>query len=314
MRFLGLVMALLAWAVIGAWLTGRVLSDRWWLTQWLLWIPTPVALLAAGTGLLAALRPTTKRRARRRRLAVWGSVMIALGAYFGIIEHRFLRSKPDPPAGLKLAHWTISETMGPDVEPFVDGVTSIDADVTILTNAGGAPWHPDVRAWLGGREGVQSIRPFAVLTKLPVLEKRWLAQQDDVALVLLIIDARTVLGRDLVMYLIDMPSDPKRSRATTASRARQLIESADAPPPDVIVGDFNMTRGSAALRSIAPEMRHAFEEGGHGYGATYHQCFPLYHIDHVLLRDPLRCVRYDVPAVRIGRHRPQVTWIVNVDR
>jgi endonuclease/exonuclease/phosphatase family metal-dependent hydrolase len=197
------------------------------------------------------------------------------------------------------------------VNPFVDLVTAIDADLTILTNAGGAPWDPRVREWLGGNERVQMMRPFGILTKLPIIEQRWLARQDDIAMVLLIVDAEQALGRELVIYLIDMPSNPNLGRAKLAATARRLIDEATAPPPDMIVGDPNMTRGSAALRSIAPHMHHAFSEGGHGYGATYHRRFPLYHIDHILLDNSLRCVRYDVRPAEIGRHRPQVAWIVN---
>jgi hypothetical protein len=310
-RAIGLPIAMVAWLVIGAWLAGRICSDRWWLTQWLLWIPTPVALLAAAMGVIAALRPGRARGPSRRRLITWTIVAALLLSYFAVIEHRFFRAAAREPNGLKVAHWTVVETMSEQIDPFVDRVTSIDADLTILTNTGGAPGHPRLREWLGERGWVQVSHLFGILSKLPIVERRWLARKDDIAMLLLVIDAERVLGRELVIYLIDMPSSPKLKRARLAATARRLIDSASAPPPDMIIGDFNMTRGSVSLRSIAPNMHHAFSEGGHGYGATYHRRFPLYHIDHILLDESLRCVRYDVRPAEIGRHRPQVAWIVN---
>ena len=66
-------------------------------------------------------------------------------------------------------------------------------------------------------------------------------------------------------------------------RARRLLSAVDAPAADLIVGDFNLTRGSAALRHFAPNHRHAFDLAGSGYGVSYHRRWPLYHIDHVLV-------------------------------
>ena len=43
---LGITATVIAAAVLVAWLAGRVISDRYGWSQWLLWIPTPAVLPA----------------------------------------------------------------------------------------------------------------------------------------------------------------------------------------------------------------------------------------------------------------------------
>jgi endonuclease/exonuclease/phosphatase family metal-dependent hydrolase len=148
---------------------------------------------------------------------------------------------------------------------------------------------------------------------LPVLQKRWLAMEDDILIALVEIDATEPLGRPIVLYLIDLPSDPRLPRADVARKIRSFLDEVedDTPPPDAAVGDFNITRGSAALSMAMPGLHHAFNDGGHGYGASFHERLPLYHIDHILLADTLRCTRYDLIDAGLGRHRAQAAWIVS---
>ena len=98
-------------------------------------------------------------------------------------------------------------------------------------------------------------------------------------------------------------------RFEIAARARALLDPSGAPTPDLVVGDLNMTRGGAALAAFWPGYRHAFDEGGHGYGATFDRAWPIYHIDHVLLGEGVNCARYDIVDPGIARHRAQVAWI-----
>ncbi|MCP3904619.1 MAG: hypothetical protein GY715_13415, partial [Planctomycetes bacterium] len=126
---------------------------------------------------------------------------------------------------------------------------------------------------------------------------------------LLEIEPTVHLPRGLVIYMIDLPSRPRLGRAAIARRVRGFLDEAGGPPPDLVVGDLNMTRGSAALDSMLPGLRHAFDLGGHGYGASFHGRFPLYHIDHVLLAGTVDCTRYDLIELPVGRHRAQVAWI-----
>jgi endonuclease/exonuclease/phosphatase family metal-dependent hydrolase len=304
--------AALCLLTITAWIVGRILSDRFAWSQWLLWIPTPITLAAALLGLLLALRPASRPGLRRRRLIGWLTVFLLLAGHFALIEHRFLRTVPAEPDGFVIAHWTPAvDLTGRDAE-FVDHLRELDADVTIVTNAAGAIWSPGVREWLGEGHRPIQMRPFAVLTRLPVLEATRLVSSDGINIALVEIDTGDALGGAVTIHLVDLPSGPRLPRSDVASRVRNLLASMDSPPPapDLVVGDFNMTRDSAALRRITGGMTDAFRQGGHGYGATYYRAFPLYHIDHIMLADHLRCVRYDIIDPGQGRHRSQRAWIV----
>jgi endonuclease/exonuclease/phosphatase family metal-dependent hydrolase len=91
-----------------------------------------------------------------------------------------------------------------------------------------------------------------------------------------------------------------------------MLESVAAPPPDIVVGDFNMTRGSASVRTLFPGLTHAFDQAGRGYGATFRRGFPLYHLDHTLLADTVQATDYALVDLGIGRHLAQVVELAPV--
>ncbi|MCP3902340.1 MAG: hypothetical protein GY715_01785, partial [Planctomycetes bacterium] len=291
---IGVLLCAIAVVGVSAWLVGRVVSDRYDWSQWLLWIPTPAALAIVLIGLLGALRPGWSRRRRRGRVWRWGIAVLALAAHFALVEHRMLRGARKDPAGLRLVHWSVSDAWG-SPNRYAPSVVALDGELTILSNATLTPSHPDVLGWLGPPHVPHKLGPFTVLTRLPIRQLRWLiASADDIAVGLLEIEPTVHLPRGLVIYMIDLPSRPRLGRAAIARRVRGFLDEADGPPPDLVVGDLNMTRGSAALDSMLPGLRHAFDVGGHGYGASFHGRFPLYHIDHVLLAGTVDCTRYDL--------------------
>lgn len=190
-------------------------------------------------------------------------------------------------------------------------VHEILSDVTILVEAWALARSDALLESLPRDYTVIHQNPFTVLTRLPVIEARPLVSHEHSRIALLILDATEMLGRDLVIYAIDLPSNPRMSRANLTAEVRQFLEDADAPPPDLVIGDCNMTRPSASLGALFPAMHHAFTDGGHGYAASYHRAFPLYHIDHVLLTDDLRSPRYDLLDPGFGRHLAQRAWIAD---
>ena len=300
----------LAMLVLIAWLTGRIVSDRYGWSQWLLWIPTPGAILVALLSFLGALRPADKPHRRRRRLLVWGTTALALVGYFTLHEHRILRRSPSPTAGVRIAYWNPNSGVirdSPEAHNTI--LIDLDADLTILANAG-RPKHYDPFAATFGPEGrVFRVRPFLLFTRLPLLEYQTLISNGGLEVVHLRLDATDTLGRAISIYAVDLPSDPRSPRLQTARRLRRLLDSVAAPPPDIVIGDFNMTRGGAALRTAFPDLEHAYDQAGHGYGATYPRAFPLYHIDHVLLAESLQAVDYQLVDPGIGRHVIQVTQL-----
>jgi len=290
----------LALLTLIAWLTGRIASDRYAWSQWLLWIPTPVAIAAGLLGVLGSL-------GHRRLILVFAIVVVLIAAYFAGFEHRFVRAHGTESSGLRIAFWNGNSSGDGDHTKLNDVLLALDADLTILTNAGHHRRYERLTASLGQHGKRFRAWPFMVFTRLPLLEYRSLVSNEGIEVLHLRVDATARIGREISIFAIDLPSDPRIGRMKVAKRLRLLLGSADAPPPDIVIGDFNMTRGGAARRAAFPDLEHAYDQAGHGYGATYPRAFPLYHIDHVLLDDLLQALDYQLVNPGIGRHVIQVT-------
>ncbi len=291
-----------------AWLIGRIVSDRFAWSQWLLWIPTPAVLVVAAIALGVACRPDTHSGRRRRRLIAWGVTCGVMLVFFGVIEHRFGRPAPSGgDAALRLVHASVQAT-GPRVlDTYGAGLNALDGDVTIVSSL--LPMRSINRLIdrLDGLGEPVTVWPFVMFTKLPVVEARLLIVNADLRVVVFRVDATATLGRVVTIWVIDLPSDPTRPRHAIARRARRILDTITTDPPDLVVGDFNMTRGSASLATVFPDLSHAFDEAGRGYGASFRRSLPLYHIDHTLLADTVRAVSYELVDIGVGRHLVQVT-------
>lgn len=289
-----------------AWLAGVIISDRYGWSQWLLWIPTVSAIAVAVIGLIStAIWPR-----RKGMLIGWGACIAALVVYFCFIEYRMFARPPSDPPGLRIVHWNATPEGGEE-DDYLDALIDAGGDITITTDAGSLPYLPRIWVWNGGTP--VAMRPFAIMTKLPILQRRHLVHQDEIVVGLLVVDTTKQLGRPLTIYIIDMPSDLKLSRAALARRAREMIDNVDAPVPDLVIGDFNITRGAASLQMMFPGMQHAYDQAGSGYSATFHRGeggWLMYHIDHVLLSDSVRATSYEIIDPGVGRHTMQAATIV----
>lgn len=297
---------LAAAVVVAAWLLGRLVSDRYGWSQWLLWIPTPAVLIAAVAALAAAPWRPAASIGRRRRVIAWAVCVAVIFVYFAAIEHRLLRWAPDGDVAVRLVHGSVQAT-GPKVlARWGEQLTRLGGDVTIVSTL--LPRRDIGRLVdrLGGLGTPVVCWPFVLVTRLPVLEARPLVANAGLRVVVFRIDATATLGRVLTVFAVDMPSDPRRSRATVARAARKILDQVASEPPDVVVGDFNMTRGSASLSMTFPNLEHAFDQAGRGYGASFRRGLPLYHIDHTLLGEGVRAVEYDLVDIGTGRHLVQV--------
>ena len=311
LKTLGIGCVVLATVILAGWLIGRIASDRYSWSQWLLWIPTPVALLATLLGLAGASRPAKKPRLRRCRLGIWAAIGAAIGVYFTTIEHRFwFRAAVTDVPGLRVVHWNMSHEKRGRYDAHVEKILELGGDLTILSHSIGTRRSERLQAWLGESARPVMVRPFTVLTRLPILEARALVANDDILVAMFQIDTSDRLGQPITVYAVDFPSDLRRSRAEIARTARRLLADTNAPPPDIVVGDFNMTRGSASLRMLFPDLEHAYKQAGHGYGASFHRTVPLFHLDHALLADTVRASTYELIDPEIGRHLVQVLHLV----
>jgi len=340
-KWLGLSLKIVAFtiactlaAIVLAWLIGRVASDRWLWSQWLSWIPTPAPLLASVLGLLLAARPAKSARRRNRLAMRWAVVLVLITGYFGLIEHHMLRKAGTRTDGVKIVHWNMSQWKYQRVEQFAEALTSLEGDLIVVSGIDQVSGEPLVRQWLNGRRGAAWSYPFTVFSKLPIRELQPLIQSDGIVITLLMVDLPLSTGQtgnadpadstheliaapgQLVLYLVDLPSERNRPRARIAQQVRELLAALPEPPPapDVVLGDFNMTRMSHSMRVAFPNMHHAYDDAGAGYAATFHRDWPYFQIDHILLAGKMRAVRYEILDPGVGRHFAQAAWIRSEDQ
>jgi len=315
------VLAALALILLG-WLLGRFLTDQYAWSQWLWWIPTlgaiaAVLLLTALIGLPFAWGRADRGSRRRRAVVVSAVGLLAIAGYFFLVEHRYFSlssARAGSTAevagpGVSFVHWNLGQMPPPRQRAeHAQALFNLRADVLVLTAPNGILWHDSLRDYL--REGEQMIQlgKFLIITRFAVGAPAFISQEGDQQITVLPIDTREALGTGIVIWMADFPSQPRIPRMAFARELRALIEKRPLPPPDVVVGDFNLTRGSASIDVIFDglDLHHAYDDAGRGYSASFPRApLPLWHIDHIFLGPALRAVQYELVDPGIGRHMAQ---------
>ncbi|MCH7547836.1 MAG: hypothetical protein IID30_15670 [Planctomycetes bacterium] len=308
LRWSAAALAGFAWIVITGWLVGRIVSDRFLWSQFLLWIPTPVTLAFIALGLMASFRPGSTKRRRKRRQLVWGGILVAMAFVFFFVENRFHRMGTPERNGLQVMHWTMSHAKRPR-DAHIKKIEQLVGDVNFLSEAWGMNWPEAMDTLLGPEGKMARAGRYWILSTIKIIEARTIISRDGVEISLVQLDATEQLGRVLIVYLVDLPSSPTVGRAAQAKSVRRLLNTLTIPRPDMIVGDFNTPRGSRSLSILFPGLHHAYDDAGRGYGASFHRAFPLYHIDHMLLAHDMQATSYELIDPGMGRHDVQVATV-----
>lgn len=350
LRLLSILCLAAAGLVLAAWAVGLVASDRWLWTQYLAWVPEEWTLAVAfllwvpgwGLGRLA-------RSPRRRAAAVVGLGCAVVALHLAVSEWRLpnalTRRAPSGPS-LRLLHW--NATAVERTEQITGPVLAQRPDVAVLVNPHSRVSWREVIESFGRPVGLIWENGFVILSRTPIIRhgSMWLGLQpqqqgrwtDPGRALYMELDTTATLGRTTVVWVVDLPSDFKLSRWILAKNAAAAIaawpgpESVhDAaggvtrrdvapgfPPPDVVVGDFNIPRGSVSLGMLAPGMENAFDQAGYGYAATWPRHgsgigIPIWHLDQMFVGrggGGVRAARYDIIDPGFGYHQMQAADLV----
>lgn len=343
-----------AWGLLGWWMLGRGLSDRFTWSQWALWTPTElvVALMGALIAIVWAIRTLTgtgRTRGRTLRI-VWAAVLawlILVPWRAWVPIGRALFGTPAP--AMTVMFWNANAVDGPTLHK---ALPDRPLDLLIIVNADPRVDWTLVSQQVGDGATAKGLGRAKIITKHQILrwgstslglagrvqgtrqEGRW---TDSGWAGFFEIDTADELGETIVVWVIDLPSDPSIPRVSMTRAAADAIhdwvgpamtmidgtptvhplDAPGFPEPDIIIGDFNIPRGSWSLAAITDPLANAWTDGwmglglGGGYGplGSWPRTRPVFHIDQTFLARDLRSCSYELIDLGVGMHRAQVVGI-----
>jgi len=347
-----------ALAVWLAWFVGQCCNDRWHATQYLYWMPTPLAMpavlcgaiLATGFAVLAGWLGGAARPAKRVRLVVW--VLLASGTCWMLVQWNVWRFVPwgrraSSEPSVRVLGWNSG---GDFMKDFAERAVAKRPQVMAITNS---PPYTDwglLQEQVGGARSMARFAHLSLVSKYRIL--RWGGTklgvtgavrrtftwqgggeiyQDKGEAMFVEVDARADFGHDLVIWMIDIPSDPRlckrvvfeQAAATVAAFAGPVyVRSAlnldvEEPPdlgvrgfpkPDIVMGDFNTVRGSRSMRQLVEmggTMDHAFTRAGRGWSGTWPRKWPVLAIDQTFVSERIFVEGYEVVDMGAALHNAQ---------
>lgn len=162
-----------------------------------------------------------------------------------------------------------------------------------------------------------------VLTRLG-LPPRYFRDVDPGHLMVLKLDTAQTLGRPMVVWYLDLPSDPidhKREMARRIAARLAAIRETDAAgntgesigEPDLIIGDFNLPRGSGSVALFAPGLTNAYDQAGRGVSASWPRAWPTLQIDQALVGPGLRATGHRLQDMGATDHLALVLELTPAD-
>jgi hypothetical protein len=352
------IWAAAAWTLLAWWALGQTLSDRFAWSQWARWTPTElvVALMGILIAIVWVVRRLTgggHRRGRTLRI-VWAVVLgwlILVPWRTWVPLGRLLLGTPTP--AMTVMCWNANAVPGKTLH---NALPDTPLDLLIIVNPlNRVDWT--LVSQHVGRDTSQpttstGLGPARIISKYSILRRgsthlglagrlRGTRQEDrrtDPGWAgFFEIDTTADLGKPIVVWVIDLPSDPAIPRVAMTQAAADAIhnwqgpamtivdgtptalslEKPGFPEPDLIIGDFNIPRGSWSLSAITGSLSNAWTDGGMGFGlgggfgplGSWPRKQPVLHIDQAFLATDLRSTSYDLIDLGTGKHRAQILTI-----
>ncbi len=303
MRWLKLPVVLTLLLVVAS----DVLTDRVAALQFLWWVPRIALLIPALLWVLALLAMTwviKGSEVERKRLTVWLALTVVVGVF--ALARDFGLPSARPSQSLRLAHWNAACVNGDESKIAIEQLIALEADAIIVTDPCELLGDGRFQTFRAAGYDIKNAGRFTVISRYPVREARAVFASRDRHASRIVF--ATPMG-DLSVLALDLPSEPTLPRYQLALVFSNELTPTLTGDEDIFVGDFNITRGSASLRLIAPGCNDAFAAAGTGWGGTYPRTTPLWAIDMMLLRSPWHALRAEVVDLGAGRHRGQVVDI-----
>ncbi len=308
MKHLPRIVGIFTGLIFALWFCGIVLSDRWLLSQWFAWIPTPfvVLLLLCSSGLFFV-----EKRKFSGLFLFW--LAVTMSTWFLVFERKTF-DKSYESGDVTIVGWTMSHSKQDVAKESAELIVELQGDITLLTHGWYVRGQDSIRQWVerGGYKVVNS--QFTLLSKYKPMSVQTIIASDEVYISSFTLDTTEVLGDVLILWAIDLPSSVWDSKMEIAHRVHRLLQTIEYASPDVVMGDFNMTRNSIAMQTMFPTLYDISNRVGVGFMASFPMNVPLYHIDHTLMNQRFTPVRYELFNPHIGRHRIQIAEITSKQR
>ncbi len=303
-RLLPVALLLVCLTVLVGWLVGDITP----IFQWLSWVPAvamiPITLLAC---LLSARG--SRRGGVPLRLASWALFFFMLAWACGV-DYGFLRSSEERVDDLVLVNW--NATISPGEDSFEDALAhsnealrllaALESEVLVIFNGSYLRRGSEWKSFESTFSHVTRSAGAMILSAHEILEARPLLASNGTLVIKIRLRHQ---GEEMIIWGFDLPSSPSLSRRILFDSLQRKLGSLDQPPPDLLVGDFNVPRSSRSFHEAFPDFRNAFSEAGSGWSGTWPAFLPLWDLDQVLAGPGLSVIRYEVVASPVGMHRIQ---------